>query len=175
MSVRRPLHLAAACGLTAGLLLLAATDGLIAAPNPKDAAKYTEVLKTSKDPKAKAEALTELGKIGQIQKSLVTPAMEYMMKALEDKDARVRAAAAKSVGMVDPDPKEAVPALLKRVKEDKEESVKIAAIQGLANMGPNAKEASKDLREIAKKEKDNKKSKLGRAAQQALRSINKKQ
>ena len=121
----------------------------------------------------RATALTELGKLGQIQKSLVADAAPLMVKALDDKDAKVRAAAARAYGMIDPDPKEAVPALLKLAKGDKDEDVKVAAVQGLGTMGTGAKAANKDLREIAKTYKD-KKSKLGRAAQNALRSINPK-
>jgi HEAT repeat protein len=167
MSVR----LAATAGLTLGLLVLAAADGTTAVPTPKDAAKYTEQLKTSKDAKAKIEALEELGKMGQIQKSLTAKSVEYMLKEFEHKDAKVRAAAAKAVGMVDPDPKEAVPALLKLLKEDKEDDVKLAAIQGLGNMGPSAKDAAKDLQEVVKAEKKDKKSKLGREAGKTLKLI----
>ncbi len=173
MPTRRPLKLTAACGLALGLVLLTAAADLAAADRQKEAEKYTQDLKTSKDPKVRATALTELGKLGQIQKSLVADAVPYMVDALKDKDAGVRAAAARSYGMIDPDPKEAVPALLKLAKEDKEESVKVAAIDGLGSMGPAAKEATKDLRQIAQANKD-KKNKLALAAQTALRSINPK-
>jgi HEAT repeat protein len=104
---------------------------------------------------------------------VVAPAVKDMMKALEDKDAGVRAAAAKAVGMIDPDPKEGVPALVKLMKEDKQESVRLAAVQGLAAMGESARAAVKDLRELMQKENSNKKkSQLGRAARDALRAIN---
>jgi HEAT repeat protein len=111
--------------------------------------------------------------MGQIQKSVVTPVVGDMMKAMEDKEALVRAAAAKAVGMIDPDPKEAVPALVKLMNEDKQESVRLAAVQGLSAMGPSAKAATKDLRALMQKETVNKKkSRLAREAQTALRSIN---
>ena len=159
--------------LTAGLVLVAVSGGLSADVDLRMADKYMKDLKTATDPKVKATALTELGKMGQIQKSVVAPAVKDMMKSLEDKDAGVRAAAAKAVGMIDPDPKEAVPALLKLMKEDKQESVRLAAIQGLAEMGESAKSATRDLRELMQKETANKKkSQLGRAARDALRSIN---
>jgi len=174
MIARRALKVSAALLLSLGLTVLTVNANVFAGPSPKDAEKYTNQLKTSKDPKQKVDALNELGKLGQIQKALVTPALESIMKALEDKEATVRAAAAKCLGMIDPDPKEAVPALLKLVKDDKEESVRIAAMQGLGSMGPNAKEASKSLKDIAKQEKADKKSKLGKAAGNALKSINPK-
>jgi HEAT repeat protein len=173
MSTRRLEKLTAACWLAVAMSVLAAAGDLAAADKQKEADKYTQDLKTSKDPKVRATALTELGKLGQIQKSLVADAVQYMVEALKDKDAGVRVAAAKSYGMIDPDPKDAVPALLKLAKEDKEESVKVAAMEGLGSIGPGAKDANKDLREIAQANKD-KKNKLTRAAQNALRSINPK-
>lgn len=173
MSIRRVSKLAALCGLTAGLFLLAASEQLTAADNKvRDAAKYTRALRTSKDPKVRAEALAELGKIGQIQKSLIASALDDINNSLDDKNPQVRAAAARTLGMIDPDPKEAVPTLLKMVKTDKAEAVRIAAIEGLGSLGPNAKSANKELRGLMKKE--DKKSKLGRAAQRALRQINPK-
>jgi HEAT repeat protein len=163
------LSAAAVAGLTAALV---AFSGDVAADvKVKDAPKHIETLRTTKDAKAKAAALTELGKIGQIQKSLVASAVPDMMKALEDKDAGVRAAAAKAVGMIDPDPKEAVSALVKLMKGDKDDSVKLAAIQGLAAMGESAKDASGDLRAVVK---DDMKGRLGKAAKDALKTINPK-
>lgn len=172
MMVQRLAKWTAVGGLTLGLMLLAAAPDLIAGPSPKDVDKYTTQLKTSKDPKVKATALAELGKLGQIQKSLVEPAFSSMKAALDDKDPIVRGAAAKAVGMVDPDPKEVLPTLIKLAKEDKDESVRLAAIAGLGSMGENAKEAVKDLRDIMSKE--DKKSKLNKAAGDALKSINPK-
>jgi HEAT repeat protein len=172
MSTRRLEKLTAVCWLAVAMTVLAAGD-LAAADKAQEAQKYTRDLKTSKDAKVRATALAELGKLGQIQKSLVADATPLVVKALDDKDARVRAAAAKAYGMIDPDPKEAVPALLKLAKGDKDEDVKVAAVQGLGTMGTGAQAANKDLREIAKTYKD-KKSKLGKAAQNALRSINPK-
>ena len=171
MSTRRLEKLSAVCWLAVAMTVLAASADLAAADKVKDAQKYTQDLKTSKDATVRAAALTELGKIGQIQKSLVADAAPLVVKALADKDAKVRAAAAKAYGMIDPDPKDAVPPLLKLAREDKEETVKLAAIQGLGSMGPGAKSATKDLREIAQSNKE-KKNRLGRAAQNALRSIN---
>jgi HEAT repeat protein len=153
-----------------GLMLPGAVE---AAGKAEEAKKHIETVKTSKDAKKKAEAFEELGKLGQIMKSLAEPAIPEMMKSLEDKDATIRKAAAECLGKCDPDPKEAVPALLKLVKEDKDESVQIGAIRGLASMTDKAavKDVTTTLRDIAKEKKDDKKSKLGREAQNALRSI----
>jgi HEAT repeat protein len=161
-----------AAGLLAGLLALAVgPDAALAADKAKEAAKYAQQLKTSKDAKAKVAALNELGKLGQLMKSLTASAVPDMMAALKDKDATVRTAAARNLGMVDPDPKEAVPALLKVVKDnDEEEGVRAAAIMGLGELGPNAKPALKELGDLAKAE--GKDSKLSKAVQNARRQIN---
>ena len=50
-----------------------------------------------------------------------------------------------------------------------DEAAKIGAIAGLGQMGANAKDAVKDLRKVVADE--DKKSKLGKAAQQALKVI----
>jgi HEAT repeat protein len=156
-------------GLLAGLLALAFASEVQAASKEKDAIKYTNDLKTSKDPKVKATAITELGKLGQIQKALVTEAAPLMIKALEDSDKDIRKAAAKAVGMIDPEPKDVVPSLVKILKDDKDTDIRIAATQGLAAMGTNAKDALPDLRKVQKDE--DKKSKLGKAAGDAIKVI----
>jgi HEAT repeat protein len=172
----RVIRLAAVVGLAAGLFGAVVADGVAAAGKKEEAQKYHEQLKTAKEAKKKVEALDELGKIGQVMKSLVTPAVPDIVKALEDKDAAVRAAAAENYGKCDPDPKDAVPALTKLLKEDKSDDVKIGATKGLAAMGDAAKPAVKDLQEVAKagRGKDGKRTKLSQAASNAVRSINKK-
>ena len=172
MSLRHTCKLFAAFGLAFGLVILAGWDEIAIAGKKEDAEKYTNDLKTGKDAKVKVNALGELAKLGQIMKPFIKDAEPYMMKALEDKDATIRAAAAKAVGMIDPEPKDVVPLFLKMMKEDKDESVKEAAILGLGYMGPNAKDATPDLRKVVKDE--DKKSKLNRAAVNSLRSINPK-
>ena len=169
MSIRRGSRIAAVGLLAFGLFALVAADSIVAASKAEDAKKYTEQLKNAKDAKKRAEALEELGKLGQIMKSLVTSAVPDIKKALTDKEASVRKAAALAYGKIDPDPAEAVPALVKMLKEDKDEGVKVAAAQGLAAMGDKAKDALPTLREIQKSE--DKKSKLAKAAQDAMRSI----
>lgn len=165
-------RVASVAALSAGLFVLAASEELAAASKEQEAIKYMQDLKTSKDSKAKVTALVELAKIGQVSKPLVAPAMPEILKMLKDKDSAVRAAAAEALGKLDPDPKEAIPALVSLMKADKTETVRMAAIKGLGSMGPNAKDANKELRDLMKVE--DKKSKLSMAANNALRSINAK-
>ena len=162
----------ALAALTLGVLLLVSPEGFALAGKKEEADKFLAELRTGKDAKAKVYAIEELAKIGQIQKSAIKDAIPEMMKALENKDGAIRAAAAKAVGMIDPDPKEVVPILLKMVAEDKDEGVRLGAIAGLGQMGAGAKEATKDLRKLVADE--DKKSKVGRAAGQALKMINPK-
>jgi HEAT repeat protein len=174
MSPRRLAKLVSVTAFAAALFGLAFADGLEAAGKQEEAKKYHDQLKTTKDAKKKVEALEELGKLGQIMKSLAEPAIPDILKAAEDKSADVRKAAAEALGKCDPDPKDAVPALTKLLKEDKDDGVKIAAAHGLGYMGDTAQDATKDLREVAKANRgsDGKPNKLGRAAGEALRSIN---
>jgi HEAT repeat protein len=159
----------AAVALFNGLLYLCVLQDAVAADNEAEVKKYTEDLKKGRDSKTKVTALQELGKLGALQRSLVAGAMPEIYKALDDKDASIRAAAATCLGQCDEPADKAVPALLKLLKEDKEESVKIGAARGLANMGPGAKEAVPALRDIVKSE--DKKSKLAKAAQEAVKAI----
>lgn len=174
MSSRRFAKLVSVSVLAAGLFGLILAAGLEAAGKQEEAKKYHDQLKSTKDAKKKAEALEELGKLGQIMKSLAEPAVPDIIKATGDKSTDVRKAAAEALGKCDPDPKDAVPTLTKLLKDDKDEGVRIAAARGLGYMGETAKDATKDLREVAKenKAKDGKPNKLGRAAGEALRSIN---
>lgn len=167
--VRRFAQALAAVALFNGVLYLCVCDHLRAADKEAEAKKYTEVLKKGKDAKAKTEALQELGKLAQVQRSLVADALPDIYKALEDKDAGVRAAAAHALGQCDEPSDKAVPLLVKMLKADKSDDVKIGAAKGLAAMGPGAKTALGDLRTVIKE--SDKKSKLAKAAQQAVKSI----
>lgn len=166
---RRFTQALAAVTLFNGLLVLLMADPLFAADREAEAKKYAQVLKTGKDAKAKVDALQELGKIAQVQKSFVADALPDIYKALEDKDATIRAAAAYSLGQCDEPADKAVPKLVAIMKYDRNEDAKIGAIKGLAAMGPGAKTALNDLRAIVKDA--DKKSKIGKAAQQAVKSI----
>lgn len=143
---------------------------LVAASKESDAKKAAEDLKKSKDVKVKIAALEKLGELGQIQYSYAEPAIPEMLKALEDKDAGVRAAAAKAVGQAGSEDPDTVPNLVKLLKSDKEESVKIAAAEGLGLLGTKAKDAVNDLRSAAKDA--DKKSKLAKVITTSIKSIN---
>ena len=153
-----------------GILFLCVSQEAYAESKAAEAKKYTTELKTAKDAKTKANALTELGKLGQIMKSFTDDAMPDILKAMDDKDATVRAAAAQCLGRCDPDPEKAVPALVKMLNEDKDTDAKIGAAKGLAAMGTSAKAAADDLRKVAKDA--DQKSALGKQATIALKSIN---
>jgi len=157
----------AAVALFNGALYMCVRQEVIAADNEADAKKYTEDLKKGKDAKVKIAALQELGKLAVIQKNLVADALPDIYKALEDKDAGIRAAAALCLGRCDEPTDKAVPLLVKMLKEDKEDSVKIGAANGLASIGPAAKAALPALGELA----GDKKSPVGKAAKAAVKAI----
>lgn len=169
--VRFAKALAVVCLLN-GILYLCVSQEVFAQSKAAEAKKYTMELKTAKDAKTKVNALTELGKLGQIMKSLADDAMPDILKAMEDKDASVRAAAAQCLGRCDPDPDKAVPALVKMLNGDKDTDAKIGAAKGLAAMGSSAKAAADDLRKVIKD--SDKKSQLGKQANIALKAINMK-
>ncbi len=151
-------------------IAFAVAAGAAEAGKKEEAAKHLAELKSkTATPAQKATALEELGKIGQVQKPLVAEATPVMIELLDSKDATIRAAAAKAVGQVDPDPKEVLPKLTKLMNDDKVEAVRLGAIAGIAAMGDGAKPALPDLRKLAK-EGDGK-SKVSRAAMTAVRGL----
>lgn len=168
MSIRKILAVAVFLG---GSFALMVPDYVRAANKVEDAKKYTQQLKSAKDPKLKITALNELGDLGRLMKPLVADALPDMVQSLKDKDKDVRAAAAKALGKCDPN-SEGVKGLVDLLKSEKDESVKIAVINGLASAGPAARDALPALRDIQKTE--DKKSKLAKAAQDASRSISMK-
>jgi len=159
----------AAVFLFNGVLFLCVREDAIAGEKEDDAKKFTEQLRKGKDASSKVKALQELGALGQIKKSLITPALPDIYKAVEDKDAGVRAAAAETLGKADEPYEKVGDILVKLIKEDKEESVKIGAIKGLTAMRDSAKDALPAIREVAKNA--DKKSKLGLAATNAVKAI----
>jgi HEAT repeat protein len=160
----------AAAALFNGMLFVCVSMDLIAADREEEARKYAEDLRRGKTAKVKITALQELGNLAAIQKSLVTPALPDIYKALEDKDAGIRAAAAHCLGQCDEPVEKSVPLLMKMLKDEKEdEAVRIGAARGLASMGPSAKDALPTLGMIAKNA--DKKSKLGKEVKQAAKAI----
>jgi len=169
MHLARFVKALAGVALFNGLLLLCLSEDLAASDKEEEAKKYTQELRTSKDPKAKVAALNELAKLAKLMKSLGEPALPEIYKCLEDKDAGVRAAAAYCLGECDDLPEKAVPALTKLLNNPKEEdAVRIGAAKGLGAMGPHAKDAVKDLRAVVTADK---KTKLGKEANLAIKEI----
>jgi HEAT repeat protein len=173
-AVRFMKAMAAVALFNGALLLIVREEALAASEKEEEAKKYTEQLQKSKDAKTKVTALKGLGELAQIKKSLVTPALPDIYKAVEDKDPGVRAAAAEALGKADEPYSKAGEILVKLIKDDKEEAVKIAAIRGLTVMGSNAKDALPTIRDVVNSTKNDKKSKLGAAAKDAVKAIGKK-
>jgi HEAT repeat protein len=161
----------AAVTLFNGLLFFAIREEALASEREEEAKKYTEQLRKGKDAKTKIAALKELGTLGQIKKVFITPALPDIYKAVEDKDAGVRAAAAEALGKADEPYSKAGEILVKMLKEDKEDAVKIGALRGLAAMGQSAKAALPAVREVVNSTKGDKKSKLGAAAKDTAKAL----
>jgi len=161
--------------LAAGFFALLAIGSADAASKAAEAKKAIADLAAAKDSRAKAEALTEIGKLAQVQKTLAEPAMADIKKCLSDSSALVRKAAATAYGRCDPDPKEAVPIFVKMLNSEKDDEVRVGIAHGLAAMGPSAKEALPTLRDAMKEEKakakDGKQTKLQRELGDAARAI----
>ncbi len=171
MTSSRFLKCGALFALSLGLVLLAGFDDLLAAGKADEAKKYLETLKKSKVAKERAEAATELGKIGEVNFKYAEPAIEALTGALDDKEATVRAASAVALGKIGPDDKKALVTKLRELlKDDKEETVKLAATQALGYLGKDATEAIKDLREV-KKDLADQKGKFSKAIDAAIRTI----
>jgi HEAT repeat protein len=152
-------------------LFLIVREETLANEKEDDAKKYTEQLHKAKDAKLKIKALQELGTLAQIKKSYVADALPDIYKAIEDKDAGVRAAAAEALGKADEPYEKAGEALVKILKDEKEDSVKIGALRGLSAMRDGAKDALPTIRKIVSDNAGDKKSKLGIAAKDAAKAI----
>jgi HEAT repeat protein len=171
MGAARFLKAMAFIALFNGTLYLCVREEALATEKEEEAKKYTEQLRKGKDAKAKITALQELGNLAQIKKSLIADALPDVYKAIEDKDPGVRAAAAEALGKADEPYSKAGEILVKMIKNEKEDSVKIGALRGLSVMGQNAKEAAPTIREVVNATKDDKKSKLGAVAKDALKAV----
>jgi len=161
------------CVPTLGLFLMGSLS-LLAAPTKeeKDVDKYSKMLKTGKKPEDKVNALKELCRLGTIQVDLTKPVVPEIIKALDDKDEKVRAEAATTIGHIDPEnKKEIVEKLRKMLKDDKEpETVKLGIAEGLSAMGGDAMGALPELRELNEKANAKKKN-SGRPYQMAIQAI----
>jgi hypothetical protein len=134
-------------------------------------AKTIKTVKESKNPKLLIPAIEALGGHGEVRASDVQEAVEPLTELLKnDSNAKVREAAALTLGKVSPDPEVAVPALVAALK-DKVQQVPLAACNALARIGPEAKEALPALLELMKESKEKANKKLLQAANLAIKSI----
>ncbi len=121
-------------------------------PKKADVPKYLQQLKSSTNGADRATAATMLGKRGSINSKDVEEAIEPLKTALQkDKEAKVRAAAARALGNILPEPEGTVALLLDRLKNDEVMDVKMATVVALGQYGAEAKEALPTLKDMAKK------------------------
>ena len=171
MGTARFMKAMAAVVLFNGVLFLCVREDALAGEKEEDAKKYTEQLRKGKDAKSKVVALQSLGELAQIKKSFIADALPDVYKAIEDKDAGVRAAAAETLGKADEPYEKVGDILVKLIKEDKDDAVKIGALKGLTVMREGAKDALPAIREVVNATKADKKSKLFDAAKNANAAI----
>src|SRR6478672_881951 len=125
-------------------LVLAGGFGI---PKKEDVPKYLKQLQNSKIAADRATAAEMLGKRGGINANDVVDAIEPLKKSLQkDKDASVRAAAARALGNIHPEGEETVPLLVDRLSNDSSMDVKMATVVALGQFGGDAKEAVAPLR-----------------------------
>jgi HEAT repeat protein len=120
-------------------------------------------------PQEKVDAAEALGRRGAVRATDVKDAVDPLKDMLvKDKDAKVRAAAAKALGNIAPEPKETVQLLLKALQTDKDTDVKVAAMRAISQM-PSA--AGPAIPEIQKYAKDKTQRQLFQAARLALKQL----
>lgn len=142
---------------------------LMAAPKlQEEAEELISQLGNATTAKEKVQAIERLGEIGQIKKSYAEPALPTIIKALEDEEASVRAAAALAYGQLDPEAEEAVEKLTALLKDD-DLTVRAAAARGLGVMGPKVKDALPALREAM--ERDQEERRVVRAYREAIKLL----
>ncbi len=171
MGTARFMKAMAAVVLFNSTLFLCVREDALAGEKEEDAKKYTEQLRKGKNAKSKITALQELGTLAQVKKAFITDALPDVYKAIEDKDAGVRAAAAETLGKADEPYEKVGDILVKLIKEDKDDAVKIGALKGLTVMREGAKDALPAIREVVKANAGDKKSNLGKAAIAASAAI----
>jgi HEAT repeat protein len=142
---------------------------VLAAPElQEEAEELISQLGNATTAEEKVQAIERLGEIGQIKKSYAEPALPTIVKALEDEEPTVRAAAALAYGQLDPDPEEAIEALTALLK-DEDLTVRAGAARGLGVMGPKVKDALPALREAL--ERDREERRVARAYREAIKLI----
>lgn len=160
---------------------LVAPTSLPAAPRVEDAKKYAADLK-SKDAKVRVTALKELGKLGSVQRKLTAPYVTDILSALGDSDPKVRAEAARTLGLIDPpDHKAAITRIADLLKDEKSQDARQGQAMGLGALGgttadPELKrEARQALLAARKKATDKREQKVIQAAMLLITGPKKKQ
>jgi HEAT repeat protein len=133
----------------------------------KDVPGRIKLLKIAGDPKVRATAADELGRLGELRAGDVADAQEPLRNALKDRTNEVRSAVATALGRIAAEPKDNVPALMEALN-DKYDAVKIAAAVALGRFGIEAQPAVPALRELTQGTKNKK---LIQAARQAIKLI----
>jgi HEAT repeat protein len=117
------------------VLALLVGASAFAVTREEEAKKYAADLK-SKDAKVRLTAVTELGKLGAIQRKLTEPYTADIMSALKDSDEKVRAEAARTLAKIDPkEKKQAVEKLIDLLKSEKSEAAREGQETGLGDLG----------------------------------------
>jgi HEAT repeat protein len=162
------------------LCLLVACPLAFSASREEEAKKYAADLK-SKDAKVRATAVTELGKLGQLQRKLTVPYVSDITKVLTDSDAKVRGEAARALGLVDPeDKKAAITKIVELLKGEKSEEARQGQEMGLGELGSTTDDtelknmARSALMEARKKTESKREQKTIQAAIQLITGMKKK-
>lgn len=98
------------------------------------------------DPALRGRVLEILAALGPV----ATPAVDDVIKALNDADPGIRGDAAGAIAAIGPAAVAAVPQLLKMLSDDGAQAAKYQAAYALGRIGPAAKPAAEQLRSLAK-------------------------
>mgnify|MGYP000632420389 CR=1 FL=1 len=113
---------------------------LVAASREDQAKKYAADL-MSKNAKDRLTAVTELGKLGSLQKKLTVPYVSDLMKVLTDNDPKIRSEAARVIGLIDvEDKKGAVEKIAGLLKNEKVETAREGQETGLGELGATSED-----------------------------------
>jgi HEAT repeat protein len=140
-----------------GCLLLGTGVNGQAAPKKEDLPDLLKALKGHKDAKVRVSAAEDIGHLAQIRVTYAKPAIPVLVDVVKtDKDANVRRAVAVTLGYVNADPKEVMPAFLQILKNDKEANMVLQAVAGTMQEfpGESMKDALPALQAIQKREND---------------------
>lgn len=126
--------------LSALSLVLFGSTVIFAASREDQAKQYAIDLK-SKNAKERLTAITELGRLGSLQKKLTAPYVADIMKVLTDNDPKIRSEAARVIGLIDvEDKKGAVERIAELLKSEKIEAAREGQETGLGTLGATSED-----------------------------------